>query len=124
VVVALFGTGPLKLSDLADAQLQELVFGLQPIVKVMPRLAVMLKKEVMGHATDLLFGGTIELHITFRLLSILTDASRARRAKLCFLGPFNISLIREKPSCFGKYFPSPLLLAAGCRRTFLENSGS
>ncbi|HTS18818.1 MAG TPA: hypothetical protein VMP11_14685 [Verrucomicrobiae bacterium] len=85
-MVALIGTGPLKLSDLADPQLQELVFGLQPIVEVMPGLAAMLEKDFTGQATDLFGGGAIELHITFRLLSILLDAWRGRPARLRFIG--------------------------------------
>jgi hypothetical protein len=65
---ALFGFGRLKLSDLADWQLHQFVFGLQPIVHVMPRPAAMLKKDFTGSATDLFLGGTIELHTPLLLL--------------------------------------------------------
>jgi hypothetical protein len=67
---ALFVVGRLKLSDPADWELHQFVFGLQPVIQVMPRLAAMLKKDFTGSTTDLFLGGTIFLHTPFlQLLS-------------------------------------------------------
>lgn len=104
----LFGFGSLKLSDLADSQLHQLVFGFQPIVQVMPRLAAMLKKYFMGSATDLFLGGTIEVHTPFLRLSCWAHGEFAHPAWFPLIGLFNISPIREETDCFRKYFRPPV----------------
>jgi len=104
---ALLGFGWLKLSDSANWQRHQFVFGLQPIVQVMPRLAAMLKKYFMGSATDLFLGGTIELHTPFLLLPCWVLEELAHPACSPLSDRYNISLIRKKPNCFRKYLCRP-----------------
>ena len=59
---ALFGFGRSQLGNLADGQLHQFVFSLQPIVNLMSGLAATLEKNLTGSLADLFFGWAIKIH--------------------------------------------------------------
>jgi hypothetical protein len=98
----------------AERPLHQFVFSLQPIVQVMPRLAARLNENLIGSATDMFLGGTIELHTPFLLLSCWVLREPAQHGS-----PFSVCQYKpdlKTTQLFCKLFFPP----RSCRRSRLQ----